>query len=162
MPTGSLCAERNVIGTALADNPSLKREHLKAIAVLSVSPPILQPTSDGGIRRSTSVPSLVTTVKMDEDEKKETIHSAISKDQKNGFRFHESIPKDLARSSVFETPPLYPNSGTFPPSFDLGATANPTPPSPSTPARRISLYSKQEARQSMKSTVVVHAQEVSA
>ena len=72
MPTGSLCAERNVIGTALADNPSLKREDLKAIAVLSVSPPILQPSSDGGIRRSTSVPSLVTTVKMDEDEKKES------------------------------------------------------------------------------------------
>lgn len=162
MPTGSLCAERNVIGTALADNPSLKREDLKAIAVLSVSPPILQPSSDGGIRRSTSVPSLVTTVKMDEDEKKETTHSAISKDQKNGFGFHEAIPKELARSSVFETPPLHPNSGTLPPSFDLGATANPTPPSPSTPARRISLYSKQEARQSMKSTVVVHAQEVSA
>eukprot|EP00429_Kryptoperidinium_foliaceum_P004840 CAMPEP_0176014912 /NCGR_PEP_ID=MMETSP0120_2-20121206/7066_1 /TAXON_ID=160619 /ORGANISM="Kryptoperidinium foliaceum, Strain CCMP 1326" /LENGTH=774 /DNA_ID=CAMNT_0017347865 /DNA_START=249 /DNA_END=2569 /DNA_ORIENTATION=+ len=36
MPTGSLCAERNVIGTALADNPSLKRHHLKIIAVLSV------------------------------------------------------------------------------------------------------------------------------
>jgi cytidine deaminase len=36
MPTGSLCAERNVIGTALADNPTLKRHHLKIIAVLSV------------------------------------------------------------------------------------------------------------------------------
>ena len=28
MPTGSLCAERNVIGTALADNPRLKRQDL--------------------------------------------------------------------------------------------------------------------------------------
>jgi hypothetical protein len=36
MPTGSLCAERNVIGTALADNPSLKRQDLKLIAVLAV------------------------------------------------------------------------------------------------------------------------------
>jgi cytidine deaminase len=36
MPTGSLCAERNVIGTALADRPSLRREDLKLIAVLAV------------------------------------------------------------------------------------------------------------------------------
>mmetsp|Transcript_14252 Transcript_14252/g.33116 ORF Transcript_14252/g.33116 Transcript_14252/m.33116 type:complete len:824 (-) Transcript_14252:1509-3980(-) len=39
MPTGSLCAERNVIGTALADNPSLRREDLKMIAVLAVPNP---------------------------------------------------------------------------------------------------------------------------
>ena len=37
MPTGSLCAERNVIGTALAANLSLQRHHLKYIAVLSLS-----------------------------------------------------------------------------------------------------------------------------
>ena len=36
MPTGSLCAERNVIGSALADYPALKREDLKLIAVLAV------------------------------------------------------------------------------------------------------------------------------
>jgi hypothetical protein len=36
MPTGSLCAERNVLGTALAANPALKREDLKLIAVLAV------------------------------------------------------------------------------------------------------------------------------
>lgn len=36
MPTGSLCAERNVIGTALAANPGLKREDLRMIAVLAV------------------------------------------------------------------------------------------------------------------------------
>lgn len=39
MPTGSLCAERNVIGTALASNPKLKREDLKCIAVLAVPQP---------------------------------------------------------------------------------------------------------------------------
>ena len=39
MPTGSLCAERNVIGTALASNPQLKRQDLKCIAVLAVPPP---------------------------------------------------------------------------------------------------------------------------
>lgn len=36
MPTGSLCAERNVIGTAFASDPSLRREDLRAIAVLAV------------------------------------------------------------------------------------------------------------------------------
>jgi cytidine deaminase len=36
MPTGSLCAERNVIGTALANNPALQRQDLKVLAVLAV------------------------------------------------------------------------------------------------------------------------------
>jgi hypothetical protein len=36
MPTGSLCAERNVIGTALATNPDLRREDLKMVAVLAI------------------------------------------------------------------------------------------------------------------------------
>ena len=43
MPTGSLCAERNVIGTALADNPGLKREDLLMVAVLSVQLPDFLP-----------------------------------------------------------------------------------------------------------------------
>lgn len=34
MPTGSLCAERNAIGTAIANDPSLRREHFKSVAVL--------------------------------------------------------------------------------------------------------------------------------
>ena len=37
MPTGSLCAERNVIGSALADDITLKREDLVAVAVLSAT-----------------------------------------------------------------------------------------------------------------------------
>jgi len=37
MPTGSLCAERNAIGTALSQDPSLKREHFKMVAVLSLN-----------------------------------------------------------------------------------------------------------------------------
>ncbi len=36
MPTGSLCAERNVIGTALAMNPGLRREDLMMVAVLAL------------------------------------------------------------------------------------------------------------------------------
>jgi A distinct subfamily of CDD/CDA-like deaminases len=37
MPTGSLCAERNVIGTALADDLTLRRMDLRMVAVLGVS-----------------------------------------------------------------------------------------------------------------------------
>ena len=36
LPTGSLCAERNAIGTALADDPKLKRENILCVAVLSL------------------------------------------------------------------------------------------------------------------------------
>lgn len=39
MPTGSLCAERNVIGTALAADPGLKREDLLMVAVLAIQLP---------------------------------------------------------------------------------------------------------------------------
>jgi cytidine deaminase len=37
MPTGSLCAERNVIGTALANNVGMKRGDLIAVAVLAAN-----------------------------------------------------------------------------------------------------------------------------
>lgn len=56
MPTGSLCAERNVIGTALASNPSLKRQDLKCIAVLAVpqkkSPPQQPPDGSASVGSS--------------------------------------------------------------------------------------------------------------
>ena len=45
MPTGSLCAERNAIGSALAMNPNLKRHDLKMIAVLAVPPLDPPPTN---------------------------------------------------------------------------------------------------------------------
>ncbi|GMI38799.1 hypothetical protein TeGR_g8421, partial [Tetraparma gracilis] len=37
MPTGSLCAERNVIGTALASNVGMRRGDLMCVAVLAVN-----------------------------------------------------------------------------------------------------------------------------
>ena len=37
MPTGSLCAERNVIGSALADDLTLKRQDLKVVCVYSAA-----------------------------------------------------------------------------------------------------------------------------
>ena len=37
LPTGSLCSERNVIGTALAHDPTIRRKDFSMIAVLSLS-----------------------------------------------------------------------------------------------------------------------------
>ena len=45
MPTGSLCAERNVIGSALAADLSLLRSDIKAVAVLAVARLERPPTS---------------------------------------------------------------------------------------------------------------------
>mmetsp|Transcript_19651 Transcript_19651/g.27791 ORF Transcript_19651/g.27791 Transcript_19651/m.27791 type:complete len:730 (-) Transcript_19651:183-2372(-) len=53
MPTGSLCAERNVIGTALAANPDLKREYLSMVAVLAVP---LAPASVAGGTDEKNIP----------------------------------------------------------------------------------------------------------
>jgi len=40
MPTGSLCAERNAIGSALAADLSLLRQELKMVAVLGLALPV--------------------------------------------------------------------------------------------------------------------------
>lgn len=36
LPTGTLCAERNAIGTAFASHPDMMRRHIRAVAVLSL------------------------------------------------------------------------------------------------------------------------------
>jgi len=45
MPTGSLCAERNAIGAAIAADPSLRREHFKMVAVLFMAELDEKPTT---------------------------------------------------------------------------------------------------------------------
>ncbi|CAI5734462.1 unnamed protein product [Peronospora destructor] len=52
MPTGSLCAERNAIGSALASDPTLTRRALKMIAVLG-----LNLAADGILNETTSIAS---------------------------------------------------------------------------------------------------------
>mmetsp|Transcript_25324 Transcript_25324/g.59275 ORF Transcript_25324/g.59275 Transcript_25324/m.59275 type:complete len:879 (-) Transcript_25324:2979-5615(-) len=71
MPTGSLCAERNVIGTALADNPSLKRQDLKMIAVLAIPNPKQMEHSTKSLERQrvrslNSIATLATATSEDE------------------------------------------------------------------------------------------------
>lgn len=53
MPTGSLCAERNVIGTALAADLTLQRQDIRIVAVLSLTldqPSVEQDESDEDTR----------------------------------------------------------------------------------------------------------------
>lgn len=54
MPTGSLCAERNAIGSALAADLTLSRRDLKIVAVLSLSFKTLRRTVEAGWRRQRS------------------------------------------------------------------------------------------------------------
>jgi hypothetical protein len=50
MPTGSLCAERNVIGSALADNLGLRRKDFRVLAVYSAG----SLSGDGNLSRKPS------------------------------------------------------------------------------------------------------------
>ncbi|CAK8990828.1 Uncharacterized WD repeat-containing protein all2124, partial [Durusdinium trenchii] len=60
MPTGSLCSERNVIGTALASDPTIKRCDFVMIAVLSMTltPPPLATSAVDSPRGAASAASL--------------------------------------------------------------------------------------------------------
>lgn len=71
MPTGSLCAERNVIGTALATHPSLRREDLIMVAVLAV--PLPDDSNDSATGQVPSPPpGRITTCRfIDEDTKQQ-------------------------------------------------------------------------------------------
>lgn len=148
MPTGSLCAERNVIGTALATNPGLKREDLLMVAVLAIpfedihqrllqlvsynvaeSDRIIVEKSRDHIRRSMSVNSFASVVEEDplSDEDEDWIQT-ISDVEKSTPKVEDISNEgyDLSESIV-KIPPL-----------NLEQPAN-IPPT--TPLRRIRIYS---------------------
>lgn len=175
MPTGSLCAERNVIGTALADNPALKRHHLKLIAVLSVPNPltIVQSSSmvslptSGRTSRSSSldVPGPSMTLKPPKPP------SRSNSGDIGDWLVGDGIPAEGSTklgAVVNATPPNGPIAlpDTQPTAISLSETIEAI--SPSTPARRISLYQNytqpnnnkhavSNRHKSTKKTVVVHS-----
>lgn len=162
MPTGSLCAERNVIGTALASNPGLKREDLKMVAVLAVPLELVQQQQQQQqevvrpphMPRSTSLASYSSV--QEEDEETDWVIPA------------DGIP--VEKLSVEEVVPVYHVSEQQAEVF----TPRSTPPG--TPVRRITLYSQAQevniqgdkvkptmglGRSSkVKKTVLVHSAEV--
>lgn len=86
MPTGSLCAERNVIGTALSADITLRREDIKIVAVYSASMPAPAHTSTNAhsaLQRSGSTSSVA-----DRERERAASYSSVTG---NCFSQHTSV-----------------------------------------------------------------------
>lgn len=130
MPTGSLCAERNVIGSALADNPSLKRRDLKVIAVLAV--PLDEPTT----QRQLTFPRTFSNTSIDQFSRKSSIGSET--DGQNEWQWTNPVPGSTSGSEV-----MVDMSFTMGPQ-DTSITKEDEEDDP--PARRIDLVSSSTTR----------------
>ena len=137
MPTGSLCAERNVIGTALASDPGLRREDLKMVAVLAVPlpdemPEILRPDN---MSRNMSFASYSSIVMEKEEEEGDdwVIPGVIVNDLPNSA-VDDALPNEVVQR-ISNIPKHY----IRPPVPPICATP------PGTPIRRIALYSNSRA-----------------
>jgi hypothetical protein len=156
MPTGSLCAERNVIGTALADNPSLRRQDLKVIAVLAVPNPKQLPnltgTGSGGIPRTQSTASIGSMVSATLED--ESSHGKFVSSRKSSFGGEDEwIVQDHFGRNAKQTVPVL-----DPLNLPLDSSAE---SQSLTPVRRIYLYNKpQHQTKKQRRTVVVHSDAV--
>jgi cytidine deaminase len=142
MPTGSLCAERNVIGSALAQNPALKRQDLKLIAVLAV-PQIETEVKAKSMSRVMST----STVASSWDDRKSSVGS--EQEVQNRTSWHGSEQDDWADATADKTA-----SDATPSLLDEPGDST------ATPVRRIDLFSKTAVatrKQSSKRTVVFHS-----
>eukprot|EP00985_Skeletonema_marinoi_P032375 scaffold39118_cov206-Skeletonema_marinoi.AAC.8 len=181
MPTGSLCAERNVIGTALAQNPGLKREDLLMVAVLAVTlpeePSKLPSPPPGGL----SFCQPVSPPEKDGVEFVLEVEEKLKQHQSNGgmrrvrsSSSFASIAEENTKPDDWEMDILQPDSATgnevigserevplFP---ELGISHLSSPSRPrsnsiplsgtSTPKRRITLYGKSSSRKTKSSVKV--------
>lgn len=134
MPTGSLCAERNVIGTALASNPGLKREDLRMVAVLAV--PL--PDMEEALSRQTN---------MSRNMSFASFSSVVNNDDDDGWIIGEremDISRELQSNVITrrKSPQLHPELGQQVPGFQLPVLASVESSPPGTPIRRIHLYSQ--------------------
>jgi cytidine deaminase len=155
MPTGSLCAERAAIGSALAANPNLRRQDLKLIAVLAV-PPIEHVIEDGNglIRRNPSFSSVI-------EDQSDTgdIRAIDSRKSSIGSEyepFHvdewimptDAIQRDVLNSSIASAVAV---------DVDDGDDADNESP---LPLRRIALFSKNSTRKSKRTVVIQSSKDV--
>jgi hypothetical protein len=173
MPTGSLCAERNVIGTALADNPSLKRQDLKLIAVLAVP----QVEEISSMKRSDSHISTSSMKRSDSYVSmagSESEHSARKHSMGSESEQYATRKSSMGSVSDHEVdwvlpPQVDPDTSSFTivesaldknqcvECGEKGATKQGTE---STPVRRIKLFSKSTNARKSKRTVVVQSTKV--
>jgi cytidine deaminase len=172
MPTGSLCAERNVIGTALASNPGLKREDLKMVAVLAVPLPVeslpSEPRLDNtNLPRNMSFASYSSIVHEDQgnNEEEDWVMHSGEQQQRLDREVTERITNTTSRSRSGSR-----GESGMPPLMPLSSDPTPRSTPPGTPVRRIALYSNVRATTSesgskpsmaagrkQKRTVLVHS-----
>jgi hypothetical protein len=163
-----------VIGSALADNPSLKRQNLKLIAVLAVPLPdqvVSGSNSNTDLHRVASTNSLATGYSLDDSIHNRPPLNPSSRKSSVGDE-EDWVLQDTATTFggggggpiTLKTPPigplpLPPTGGvlTLPPELSLEASASGT----STPVRRISLYKSQQQPRKQKRTVVINSDTVS-
>jgi cytidine deaminase len=158
MPTGSLCAERNAIGSALAMNPNLKRHDLKIIAVLAVPPvePVLlcmettaetnQRKVTGNLRHVTSYSSIVEESLDPEDRNRANMYN----------RRKSSIGSDYEPTAAAPDEPHDMNASVCS-SVGAGEADELQRSLHVEPVRRIPLFPKSTARHPTKRTVVVQS-----
>jgi cytidine deaminase len=143
MPTGSLCAERNVIGTALASNPQLRREDLKAIAVLAI--PALNDIGEKPLGRVDSTASIGSTT-IDSNLDRPIDHRLSVGSETDDWVLpvenQHSHPQGLDQSFALVPPPD---------ENQLVSQAS----TDTTPVRKIRLYSKSAGRQKHKKSIFV-------
>jgi cytidine deaminase len=140
MPTGSLCAERNVIGTALASDPGLKREDLKMVAVLALPLPEAPPETSRpeNMSRNMSFASYSSIVMEEQVESDDWVIPGEFSGEPPGNNF-VNISLDQEVSERIAN--LSKHGSVRPPPIPPVISATP----PGTPMRRISLYSNARA-----------------
>jgi cytidine deaminase len=139
MPTGSLCAERNVIGSALAANPELKREDLKLIAVLAI-PTLEDLTAEPTLKRVASAAS-VGSIPSSSGERRNSVGSEVEQ------------PGDWILSTDQQQPTGLDQS------FAMVADET-KEDNESTPVRKIRLFSKSARHQNRRSVVVQNSRDL--
>jgi cytidine deaminase len=104
MPTGSLCAERNVIGTALASDPGLKRQDLKMVAVLAVP---LPPDKDAQVpmSRNWSFASYSSLVQAADSDTEQQTDDWVLPGREVEQRLDQAVERRPRSESLAEDPP---------------------------------------------------------
>lgn len=138
MPTGSLCAERNVIGTAIAQDPSLRRADIKIVAVLSLT----MEDQDADTQIKPERARLIATKSVDKESAvRETVAGFKHELADTGFgRPHPSTPP-ISRSTLLDNPfdgGFDPTGPRAIPAFNLNVANIPDSPQPSKGKRALS------------------------
>lgn len=148
MPTGSLCAERNAIGSALSMYPRLKRTDIKMVAVLGV-PPLA--ADEAGLPRVQSLSSFVVE---EADSRGGSRKPSLGSESEAGGEW--AVLKNDADGNATKTVQTSNNNTAGTTSNSLPGSDDATEADSAAPVRRIMLYAKgASATTKARRTVVV-------